>query len=133
VTLTRRRKVLAVASALVVALIAAAFVWVYEPTRTEIRWILFSRDYKARVLDEPTPPSGELKHVEWETSGMVGMETAEYLVYDPTNSLEYATGASPGKWPGIPCKARKISQVEPNWYVVTFYTAQYWGACGSGS
>jgi hypothetical protein len=131
VTLTRRSKVLAVASALVVALIAAAFVWVYEPTRTEIRWLLFSGEYKARVMAAPAPPSGELKHAEWDISGMVGMETAMYLVYDPADSLaDAALSRQPGKFTGIPCKVRKVKRMGRGWYLVTAYTAQYWGVCG---
>jgi hypothetical protein len=131
VTLTRRGKVLAVTSALVVALIAAAFVWVYEPTRTEIRWLLFSGKYKARVMAAPAPPSGELKHAEWDISGMVGMETAMYLVYDPADSLaDAAFSRQPGKFTGIPCKVPKVKRMGRGWYLVTAYTAQYWGVCG---
>jgi hypothetical protein len=131
-TLTRRGRVLAVASVAVVALIAAAFVWVYEPTRTEIRWLLFSGEYKGRVMAEPAPPSGELRHAEWDMSGMVGMETAMYLVYDPADSLAAAASSGEaGKFTGIPCKVPKVKRMEPGWYLVTAYTAQYWGVCGS--
>jgi hypothetical protein len=128
---TRRRKVLAVASALVVVLIAAAFVWVYEPTRTEIRWLLVSREYKARVMAQAEPANGELKHAEWDMSGMVGMETAMYLVYDPADSLAAAASSGEaGKFAGIPCKVPKVKRMERGWYLVTAYTAQYWGVCG---
>jgi hypothetical protein len=129
---TRRQRVLMGASVAVIALIAAAFVWVYEPTRTEIRWLLFSREYKARVMAEPAPPSGELRHAEWDMSGMVGMETAMYLVYDPTDSLAgVASSGEVRKFAGIPCKVPKVKRMERGWYLVTAYTAQYWGVCGS--
>ena len=89
-TLTRRTKAFVAASVIALTLTAAACIWLYEPARTEIRWLVSSRDYKARVLAQPTPPSGELKHVDWDMSGFVGMETAMYLVYDP---CRFARGA----------------------------------------
>jgi hypothetical protein len=126
-----RRRVMATAGVLALIIIVAAFVWVYEPTRTGIRWLVESRDYKARVMAEAAPENGELRHAEWDMSGMVGMETAQYLVYDPKDSLAGAAASGEaGKFNGIPCKVPKLKRMESGWYVVTAYTAQYWGVCG---
>jgi hypothetical protein len=129
---TRRGRVVATAAVVVLGLVAAAAIWMYEPARTEIRWLLFSREYKARVMAQPASADGELRHAEWDMSGMVGMETAMYLVYDPADSLAVAASSGgEGKFAGIPCKVPRVKRMERGWYLVTAYTAQYWGVCGS--
>ncbi len=128
--MTRNARVLARASLIVLAIIAAVVLWEYEPTRTEIRWLTVSGGYKARVLAQPTPLSEELKHVEWDGWGFVSMYTTEYLVYDPTDSLAVAASSGEaGKFAGLPCKVPVVRKMERGWYVVRFYTEQAWGNC----
>lgn len=97
-------------------------------TGDHVRWILLSRDYRARVLAQPTPRNGELKHAEWDGWGFAGMETTVFLVFDPTNSLTRALGAkAPVKSPGLPCGVVRVRRLATQWYAVLFYTETYWG------
>jgi len=110
--------------------IASVLVWNYSAAETESRWLLSSRRYKTAMLSRPAPPDGELKHVEWDAWGWGGENTIVYLVFDPTDSLSSAAATrEPGKFAGIPCKVPKVSRLESQWYVVTFYTEQDWGRC----
>jgi branched-subunit amino acid ABC-type transport system permease component len=98
--------------------------------RSAARWLAWSRDYKAQVLAEPQPPSGELKHIEWDGWGMFAQDTSVYLVYDPTDSLSAAAmNHKPGKFDHIPCKVPLVRRLESHWYTVMFYTSETWGGC----
>jgi hypothetical protein len=56
--------------------------------RTTIRWLLWSKDYKTKVLTQPNSAKGELKHIEWDGWGFPGAgDTVVYLVFDPDDSL----------------------------------------------
>ena len=70
------------------------------------------------------------KHIEWDGWGWAGQDTTAYLVFDPADSLSsVAATHQSGKFAGIPCKVPNVSQLESQWYVVTFYTNQNWGRC----
>jgi hypothetical protein len=98
--------------------------------RSAARWLAGSRQYKAQVLAEPEPPSGELKYIEWDGWGMFAQDTSVYLVYDPTDSLSAAAMShKPGKFDHIPCKAQLVRRLENQWYSVIFYTSETWGGC----
>jgi hypothetical protein len=106
-----------------------------DAVRASIRWLLWSRHYKAEVLVQPTPGSGELRHIEWEATGFAGVaNNTVYLVFDPTDSLSPAARShSPGKYSGIPCEVVFVRRLESHWYSVLFYTDEMWGNCtGSG-
>jgi hypothetical protein len=91
------------------------------------RWLVWSNQYKARVLAQPETPNGELKHVEWDGWGWGGQDTTVYLVLDPTDSLSQAASShQPGKYNGIPCEVFLVRRVESHWYTVQFYTNQFW-------
>lgn len=118
-------------------LLALAAVWavallcfVYQPRlRTTARWLAWSGQYKNEVLAQQTT-EGDLKHVEWDAWGFMGMDTTVYLVFDPTDSLSSAASTHrSGKFAGIPCKVPKVSRLAKQWYAVTFYTNQNWGHC----
>lgn len=110
--------------------IAAVLVWNYSEVKTEGRWLLFSRRYKSEVSSQPTPASGEFKHIEWDGWGWAGQDTTAYMVFDPTDSLSLAASTHlSGKFTGIPCEVPKVSRLESQWYVVTFYTNQEWSRC----
>ena len=95
------------------------------------RWILHSHELKARLLASPMPSSGELRHIEWDGWGFAGLETVEYLVFDPTDSLARATEShSKGRFPGIPCEVPMVRRMERSWYVVMYYTDTEWSNCG---
>ena len=126
--MTYRSKLL-LALSLIVFLICV-FVWNYFPAKTEARWLLSSRRYKSDVLSQPTPPIGELKHIEWDGWGWAGQNTTVYLVFDPRDSLSLAAANhESGKFSGIPCEVPTVSRLESQWYEVTFYTNQEWGRC----
>jgi hypothetical protein len=111
-------------------IIASVLVWNYSAVQTEARWLLSSRHYKSDILSRPAPPDGELKHIIWDAWGWGGENTTVYLVFDPTDSLSTAAAThKSGKFAGIPCNVPKVSRLESQWYVVTFYTAQDWGHC----
>ena len=93
-----------------------------------VRWLVWSRSYKAEVFAQRNPANGELKHIEWDGWGWGGEDTTVYLVFDPTDSLSAASQEHrPGKFNGIPCEVPLIERMEKNWYVVRFYTDEWWG------
>ena len=105
-------------------------IWNYSAAKTTARWLLWSRDYKSRVLSQPSSSSGELKHIEWDAWGWATIDTTVYLVFDPTNSLSLAASTHiSGKFAGIPCEVPNVSRLESQWYIVTFYTNQEWRNC----
>ena len=96
--------------------------------RSEVRWLFLSRHYKAKVLAEPVPANGELKHIEWDGWGFAGAgDTDVFLVYDPSDSLSAAAkNQAPGKFNGIPCEVYKIRRLESHYYTALFYTDTSW-------
>lgn len=126
--MTHRSKRLVALSVFVV--IASLLVWNFSKTKTEARWLVSSRRYKSEVYAQPIPTSGEFKHIEWDGWGWAGQNTTVYLVFDPADSLSLAASTHlSGKFAGIPCQVPKVSRLESQWYVVTFYTNQDWGRC----
>jgi hypothetical protein len=97
--------------------------------RPSIRWLLWSRSFKAEVLAQPAPAHGELRHMEWEATGFAGVANVNiYLVFDPTDSLAAAAKShAPGKFSGLPCEVLRVLRLESHWYSVTFYTDEWWG------
>ncbi len=102
-----------------------------QPTRSFVRWLIWSRSYKAEVLAQPTPTNGDFKHMVWDASGFAGIANTDvYLVFDPTDSLTApAKDHRIGKFNGIPCTVPLIRRLESHWYTVTFYTDENWGDC----
>jgi hypothetical protein len=95
------------------------------------RWIIWSKVYKAKVLAQPTPSNGGLKHLEWDGWGFAGADTSVYLVFDPNDSLaQVARSRSSGKFTGIPCEVPRLFRLESRWYSVRFYTDTNWDSCG---
>ena len=97
--------------------------------RETARWLASSQDYKNEVLAQPTSAKGELKHIEWDTSGFAGVaNNTVYLVFDPADALSTAAKSrQPGKFNGIPCEVPLVRRLESQWYAVLFYTDEYWG------
>ena len=100
-----------------------------DTLRASIRWLLWSRYYKAEVLAQPSPVNGELRHMEWEATGFAGVvNNTLYLVFDPTDLLlPAARSHSLGKYSGIPCEVLLVRRLESHWYWVRFYTDEEWG------
>src|SRR6266403_2388687 len=114
----------------VFVVIASVLVWNFSETKTEARWLVSSHRYKSEVSAQPTPTSGEFKHIEWDGWGWAGQDTTVYLVFDPADSLSLAASTHlSGKFAGIPCEVPEVSRFESQWYAVTFYTNQEWGRC----
>ena len=130
---SRKQMLVAVGLGAFVLLIATACVVLrpmfgYPRAVNYVRWLLWSRSYKADVLAHPASASGELKHIAWDGWGWGGEDTTVYLVFDPTDSLSAAAQERvPGKFDGIPCKVPVVEQMDRNWYVVQFYTDELWG------
>jgi hypothetical protein len=102
-----------------------------DELRTTSRWLLWSKEYKSKVLAQPDSANGALKHIEWDGWGFPGAgDTVVYLVFDPDDSLSAAakTGSS-GKFSGIPCEVPRVRRLESHYYSVLFYTDTDWGNC----
>ena len=95
------------------------------------RWLIHSSTYKSEVAARPAPPTGMLKHIEWDGWGFAGAgDTVVYLVYDPSNSLRLAVKShSAGRFSGIPCEVPEVRKLESHWYTVLFYTDTNWDHC----
>jgi hypothetical protein len=118
------------------ALGLAAFVAVSVPLvlnkddlRASLRWLLWSRHFKAEVLAQPAPVNAELRHMEWEATGFAGVANQTvYLVFDPADSLSVAGRShTPIKTIGIPCEVPHVRRLESQWYSVWFYADEVWG------
>jgi hypothetical protein len=98
--------------------------------RSTARWLVWSGEYKTRVLEQAPAANGELKHIEWDGWGMFAQDTSVYLVFDPADSLSAAARShQAGKFDGIPCKVFSVRRMEDHWYAVVDYTGQAWGQC----
>ncbi|MGA2901071.1 MAG: hypothetical protein ABSF40_12650 [Candidatus Acidiferrales bacterium] len=53
----------------------------YLAVRSAARWLIWSDDYKARVVAQPAPANGDLKHLDWDGWGWGGENTEVYLVF----------------------------------------------------
>jgi len=104
-----------------------------QAIRPQLRWLLFSREFKTQVSAQLLPANGELKHIEWDGWGFVpvGGWTA-YVVFDPMDSLATAAKSnSSGKVPGIPCNVDVVHRLESHWYSVTLSVNELWDRCGA--
>src|SRR5690349_17755194 len=107
-------------------------IWNYSVAKTNASWLLWSRDYKSKVLSRPSSLGGELKHIEWEGWGWAGMDTTVYLVFDPADSLSSAaTRRLSGRFNGVPCEVFRVRRLESQWYTAQFYTGEDWDSCKS--
>jgi hypothetical protein len=99
--------------------------------RETARWLVWSHQYKQMVLAQPNSATGDLKHIEWDTTGFAGVaNNTDYLVFDPADTLAAATkGHRPSTFNGIPCEVRHVRRLESHWYVVFFYTDEDWNGC----
>jgi hypothetical protein len=102
-----------------------------DELRTTSRWLLWSKEYKTKVLAQPDSANGVLKHIEWDGWGFPGTgNTIVYLVFDPNDSLSAAAKShSSGKFSGIPCEVSRVRSLESHYYSVLFYTDTDWGDC----
>jgi hypothetical protein len=81
--------------------------------RTRTRWLIHSNEFKSDLLAHSIPANGDLRHIEWDGWGWAGMDTTEYLVFDPADSLAGAAKThSKGKFPGIPCEVPRVHRLE---------------------
>ncbi|MDR3793276.1 MAG: hypothetical protein P4L03_07840 [Terracidiphilus sp.] len=98
-----------------------------DTLRPTLRWMLWSKQYRAQLRAQPAPDKGELPNVEWDGWGWAGMDTDVYLVFDEKDTLREALKThQSGKSPGIPCDVARVQRLEKSWYSVTFYTGSYW-------
>jgi len=125
----RPRQCLSTLLTLIVFLAVSAAILKNEDTiRASFRWLAWSHQFKAKLLGEPAPGNGELRHMEWEATGFAGVANITvYLVFDPTDTLSAAH--TPGKVAGIPCEVRLVRRLESHWYSVWFYADEDWGYC----
>jgi hypothetical protein len=134
----RRRHLGTIAGTLGILWTIAACFFLYSRAhpfeiREIVKWLFWSHQYKQQVLAQPTPANGDLKHMEWESSGFAGVATnISYLVFDPADTLSATTNSQNTKLKGVPCDVRAIRRLENQWYAVLFYTDQVWDDdCGA--
>jgi hypothetical protein len=125
------RNRLTILSTLAAVWAVTAVLFIYQAhVRTEARWLVWSHDYKEKVLAQKAPANGEFRHTEWDGWGWGGEDTTVFLVFDPGDSLSSAASIhQPGKFDGIPCAVPEVSRLERQWYAVRFYTNQDWERC----
>jgi hypothetical protein len=128
------RKKLSIAVMVATFCTVSAVVFLYNfQIRTCSRWFLWSGQYKNKVLAEPTPVNGDLKHIEWDGWGWGGQDFSVFLVFDPTDSLSGpAQDNQSGKLNGIPCEVSGVRRMDSHWYIVFFdaYVDQSsWDSC----
>jgi hypothetical protein len=112
--------------------VAAALLEGGDALRSSLRWLLWSQHFKAELLAQPSPPNGELRHLEWDATGFAGVANSTlYVVFDPSDALASVTRS--GKVAGVPCEILLARQLEKHWYAVRFYTDEEWGDCPSSS
>jgi hypothetical protein len=99
--------------------------------RETARWFLWSHEYKRQVLARSMPTNGDLKHIEWDSSGFAGVaNNISYLVLDPTDTLlTAAENSRTAKFNGVPCELRAVRRMEAHWYAVLFCADQSWDEC----
>jgi len=100
--------------------------------RDEARWLIWSREYKTRVLAQPAPANEELRHIYWDGWGMFAQDFSVLLVFDPTDSLSIpARSGQSGTFNGIPCEVSIVRRMESHWYTVEFagYVDESWDKC----
>lgn len=99
--------------------------------RENAKWLTWSYEYKQKVRSQPASPNGDLKHMEWDSSGFAGVaNNTVYLVFDPTDTLSAADrNNQTAKFNDVICKVRSIRRLEKHWYAVLFYTDQTWSDC----
>ena len=111
-------------------IISATFLTNYKAVRTTVRWLALSHRYKAEVLAQPASQRGEFQHVQWDGWGWAGMDTTEFVVFDPTDSLLVAAKThQSGKFNGVPCAVNVVRHLERGWYSVQLYTGEDWERC----
>ena len=131
----RRRSLQHLTTLAILWVVGAAFFYVSDlrfPTaiRSTARWLVRSQGYKTQVLAQPSSPTGDLKHIEWDGWGMFNQDTVVYLVYDPADSLAAAAKSrQPGKFDGLPCEVPLVRRLESHWYTAQYYTDQTWDSC----
>jgi hypothetical protein len=108
--------------------VAVMCLWNFYAVRVTAKWLLYSHHFKTEVLAQSGSKAGDFKHIEWDGWGWAGSDTTVYLVFDPSDSLSAAARKQrPGKFNGLPCEVAQVSELEPNWYSVRFYTNEFWG------
>jgi hypothetical protein len=108
-----RRRCLSILSMLAIHwAISVPLVKNYSAVRDSARWLVWSRDYKVKVVAQPTSANGELQHIEWDGWGWAGQDTVVFLVFDPTDSRAAAASHQPGKFSGIPCEVYLLRRPE---------------------
>jgi hypothetical protein len=98
--------------------------------RARARRLVWSPEYKSKVLAQPTPTNGDLKHFEWDGSGFAGVANQSLvLAFDPGDTLSAVAKSHRGKFNGKPCTVHSVYRMESHWYAVLFYVDETWGDC----
>jgi len=98
--------------------------------RLQTRWLLYGHKLKASIQRQAAPTNGELRHAEFDGWGWAGMDSTEYLVFDPNDKLASAASQNrSGSYLGIPCKVPLVRRMERNWYIVPYYANADWNRC----
>ena len=123
-------------SVLAILVIFCAASWVlfegytrhYPAIRPAVRWMLWSKTYKAEVLAQPPPANRQYRHLEWDSWGInTSGTTTVYLVFDPENALHPAVQEKyDNGFFRLPNGVAKVERLEDAWYAVTFFAGCDW-------
>lgn len=102
-------------------------IWKHSETiRSEMRWLVGSRQWKETVLDQSAMTQSGMKCVIWDGWGMFAQDTDVYLVFSPDDELR---NYSPSHLSGLPIPVWNVHRLERDWYSITFYTNEGWDGC----
>jgi hypothetical protein len=110
--------------------ISMVIAWNSYAIRSNARWFIRARRYKAEVLAQPIV-NRQLRRIEWDGWGGAPIgDWTVYLVFDPTDSLSAAASRRGfGKLSGIPCDVDEVRRLESHWYSVTLSMNEWWDQC----
>ena len=94
--------------------------------RTDLRWLVDSKYWKAKVIEQPARADAGLRCVIWDGWGMFAQNTDVYLIFSPDDRLR---NYSPMNLSGLPVPVWRVQRLEKQWYSVTFYTSDGWDGC----
>jgi hypothetical protein len=97
-----------------------------EAIRSEVRWLVDSEYWKAKVLKEPAHAGSKMQCLIWDGWGMFAQDTDVYLIFSPDDRLR---NYSPSNLSGLPVPVWHVQRLEKQWYSVTFYTNEGWDGC----
>jgi hypothetical protein len=81
----------------------------WDDTRSELRWLVGSRSWKAKVMQQPVRTDSGMRCAIWDGWGFAGEDTDVYLVYSPNDGLRNYSASSLN---GLPQPVSNVQRLE---------------------